>query len=56
MKRTIATKVINNALQKAERIESDAETLRRKVAVYKRRFRMLIEDQLEELEKFDDRM
>ena len=51
-----ATKVINNALQKAERIESDAETLRRKVAVYKRRFRMLIEDQLEELEKFDDRM
>ncbi len=51
-----ATKVINNALQKAERIESDAETLRRKVAVYKRRFRILIEDQLEELEKFDDRM
>ncbi len=51
-----ATKVINNALQKAERIEADAETLRRKVAVYKRRFRMLIEDQLEELEKFDDRM
>ena len=30
-----ATKVINNALQKAERIESEAESLRRKVAVYK---------------------
>ena len=32
-----ATKVINNALSKAERIESEAETLRRKVVVYKRR-------------------
>ena len=51
-----ATKLINNALTKAERIESDAESLRRKVAVYKRRFKDLIEDQLDELEQFDDRM
>ncbi len=51
-----ATKVINNALLKAERIESEAESLRRKVAVYKRRFKMLIEDQLEEIEAFDERM
>lgn len=51
-----ATKLINNALTKAERIESDAESLRRKVAVYKRRFRDLIEDQLDEIEQFDDRM
>ena len=51
-----ATKLLNNALTKAERIESDAESLRRKVAVYKRRFRNLIEDQLDELEQFDDRM
>ena len=51
-----ATKVINNALQKAERIESEAESLRRKVAVYKRRFRTLVEDQLDEIDKFDERM
>ena len=51
-----ATKVINNALHKAERIEEDAESLRRKVAVYKRRFKALIENQLEELEEFDERM
>lgn len=51
-----ATKVINNALQKAERIESEAESLRRKVAVYKRRFRTLVEDQLDEIEQFDDRI
>ena len=51
-----ATKVINNALAKAERIESEAEALRRKVAVYKRRFRALVEDQLDELEQFDERI
>lgn len=49
-----ATKVINNALIKAERIENDAESLRRKVAVYKRRFRALVEDQLDEIENLDD--
>ncbi len=51
-----ATKVINNALKKAERIESEAETLRRKVSVYKRRFRALVEDQLDETEAFEDSM
>ncbi len=51
-----ATKVINNALTKAERIESEAESLRRKVSAYKRRFRTLVEGQLDELEQFDDRM
>ena len=50
-----ATKVINNALAKAERIESEAESLRRKVAVYKRKFRNLVEEQLDEMENFDDR-
>ena len=49
-----ATKVINNALVKAERIENEAETLRRKVTVYKRRFRALVEDQLDEIDQFDD--
>ncbi len=51
-----ATKVINNALQKAERIESDAESLRRKITIYKRRFRDLVEQQLDEIEQFDDRL
>ena len=50
-----ATKIINNALTKADRIEAEAESLRRKVAVYKKRFRELIQDQLDELEGFDDR-
>ena len=51
-----ATKVINNALVKAERIESEAESLRRKVVVYKRRFRALVEDQLDEIEGFDEKV
>ena len=51
-----ASRVINNALIKAERIESEAETLRRKVTVYKRRFRALVEDQLDEMERFDDQI
>lgn len=51
-----ATKVINNALTKAERIESEAEALRRKVAVYKRRFRNLVEEQLDEIEQYDERL
>lgn len=51
-----ATKVINNALIKAERIEAEAEALRRKVLVYKRRFKELVEDQLDEIEQFDDRI
>ena len=51
-----ASRIINNALVKAERIESEAETLRRKVAVYKRRFRALVEDQLDEIDRFDDRV
>ena len=50
-----ATKVINNALAKAERIESEAESLRRKVVVYKRRFRALVEAQLDEIEGFDEK-
>ncbi len=51
-----ATKVINNALAKAERIEADAESLRRKVSVFKRRFRALVEDHLDNIEQFDDRI
>ena len=51
-----ATKVVNNALHKAERIEEDAESLRRKVSVYKRRFKALMEQQLDELEEFDERI
>ena len=50
-----ANRVLNNALMKAEKIESEAASLQRRVATYKRRFRELVEDQLDEIDKFDDR-
>ncbi len=49
-----ASRILNNALIRAERIEEDAENLRRKVFVFKKRFRNMVEESLDEVEKFDD--
>ena len=49
-----ASKIVNTALIKADRIEMEAESLRRKVAVFKKRFRNVVEDSLDEIEKFDE--
>ena len=49
-----ASKIVNTALIKADRIEMEAESLRRKVVVFKKRFRNVVEDSLEEIEKFDE--
>ncbi len=49
-----ASRIVNNALLRAEKIESEAENLRRKVFVFKKRFRNMVEDSLDEIEKFDD--
>ena len=49
-----ASRIVNNALLRAEKIEEEAETLRRKVFVFKKRFRNMVEENLEQIEKFDD--
>ncbi len=49
-----ASRIVNNALLRAEKIEESAEVLRRKVFVFKKRFRNMVEENLEEIEKFDD--
>ncbi len=49
-----ASKIVNNALIKADQIDQDAETLRRKVVIFKKRFRNLVEEHLDEIEKFDE--
>lgn len=41
-----ANRIINNALLKAEKIDEEAQNLKRKVEVYKRKLKNLIEDQL----------
>ena len=51
-----ASTIVNNALVRSEKIENEAQELRRKVESFKKRFRNLVEENLEEIEKFDDRM
>lgn len=51
-----ASRIINNSLIKAQNIEKEAEELKRKVASYKRRFIALVESQMDEVDKFDERL
>ena len=49
-----ASRIVNTALLRAESIERENESLRRKVASYKKRFKDLLEENLDELEKIDE--
>ena len=51
-----ASKIVNNSLIKAQDIEREAEELKRKVASYKRRFIALVESQMDDVNRFDDRL
>ncbi|MBE6148823.1 MAG: DivIVA domain-containing protein [Firmicutes bacterium] len=51
-----ASKIVNNSLIKAQNIEREAEELKRKVISYKRRFIALVESQMDDVNKFDDRL
>jgi len=48
-----ASRIINNALIKAEKVEMEANNLKRQVAQYKRRYKNILEEQLEEIERLD---
>ena len=49
-----ASRIVNEALLKAESVETEAEELKRRVISYKRRLKVLIEDQLNSLDDLDD--
>ena len=51
-----ASKIVNNSLVKAQNIEHEAEELQRKVISYKKRFIALVESQVDEIDKFDERL
>lgn len=51
-----ASKIVNNSLVKAQNIEREAEKLQRKVISYKKRFIALVESQVDEMDKFDERL
>ena len=48
-----ASRIINNALIKAEKIDSEAMSLKNQVIRYKKRYKNLLEEQLDEVEKLD---
>lgn len=48
-----ANRIINNALLKAEKIEDEAQELKRNVEAYKRKLRSLITDQFGMIEEID---
>lgn len=45
-----ASRIINDALVKAQKYESDAEELRKRVVVFKRKFKQAIENEAEAIE------
>jgi len=48
-----ASRIINNALIKAERVENEAASLKRQVERYKKRYKNILEEQLDEIERFE---
>ena len=48
-----ASRIVNEALLRAEKIEDDAMTLKRNVKIFKRRLRSIIESQLEVIDEID---
>lgn len=48
-----ANRIINDALLKAEKIEMNAENLKRNVSIFKRRLQSIIESQMSVIEEID---
>ncbi len=48
-----ASRIINNALIKTEKVEDEANRLKRQFAQYKRRYRNILEEQLDEVDKLE---
>ncbi len=48
-----ANRIVNEALIRAEKIESDATTLKRNVNIFKRRLKSIVESQLEVIDEID---
>ena len=48
-----ASRIINNALIKAEKTENDAEILQRKINIYKRRIKQILEEQINMIDEIE---
>ena len=49
-----ASRIVNDALIKADKIEAEAENLKRNVEMYKRRIKQMLTEQLQIVDKLDD--
>ena len=49
-----ASKIVNDALMRAERLEKEGENLRKRIVVFKRRFRSVLETELEAIEDLEE--
>lgn len=49
-----ASRIVNEALIKAEKLETDGENLRKRIVVFKRRFKSVIETELETIDSIDE--
>lgn len=51
-----ASRIVNDALLKAEQIQLEAEGLKRRVIIFKRRFKQALEEQITQVNEIDERM
>ena len=49
-----ASRIVNEALLKAEKLEQDGETLRQRIVAFTRRFKAIVETELEAIEQIDE--
>lgn len=49
-----ASRIVGEALRKAEKLEADGENLRKRIVVFKRRFRSIVEQELEAIDEIDE--
>lgn len=49
-----ASRIVNDALLRAEKLEADGENLRKRIVIFKRKFRSIIETELETLEDMEE--
>ena len=49
-----ASRIVNYALLKAEKLEADGENLRKRIVIFKRKFKSIIETELETIDSIDE--
>ncbi len=51
-----ASRIVNEALLKADNITSEAESLKRRIIIFKRRFKQSLEDEIRIVDDIDERL